>query len=94
MDGFEINNNEQLNRFEASLEDEKAFINYKKESDGTFILTHTEVPQKFEGKGVGSRLVKQTLEKIKANGNKLESSCPFVSSYIERHPEYRELIKQ
>ena len=93
MQEFEVKHNEELYRFEANLDGERAVIAYKKEADGTLNLWHTEVPEKYEGKGVGSRLVKKTLEQIKVSGNKIVPSCPFVAHYIERHPEYQSLIK-
>lgn len=93
MENFKVKNNEELSQFEAELDGEKALVGYRAEADGTLNLLHTEVPEKFEGKGVGSRLVKQTLEQIKAEGNKIVPSCPFVAKYIERHPEYESLVK-
>lgn len=93
MQDFEVKNNEELSQFEADLNGEKAIIGYKTENDGALNLLHTEVPETYEGKGVGSGLVKQTLEQIKAAGNKIIPSCPFVAHYIERHPEYESLIK-
>lgn len=93
MENFEVKNNEELSQFEARLEaGEKALIAYRVEKDGTLNLLHTEVPPDYEGKGVGSRLVKQTLEQIKSEGNKIIPSCPFVAAYIERHSEYESLV--
>lgn len=92
MENIEVKNNAENQQFAADLNGKKAFINYIKQEDGIFNLTHTEVPPEFEGKGVGSRLVKQTLEQIKAEDAKVIPSCPFVARYIERHPEYKSLI--
>lgn len=92
MENIEVKNNEESNQFAADLNGKKAFINYKKQDGGVLNLTHTEVPPEFEGKGVGSRLVKQTLDLIKAEGTKIVPSCPFVANYIDRHPEYKSLI--
>ncbi len=93
MEEMEVKFNEELSQFEMELDGEKAFIGFKKEKDGTLNLVHTEVPPDFEGKGVGSRLVKQTLEQIKATDKKIVPSCPFVAAYIKRHPEYESLVK-
>lgn len=94
MDNLEVKNNEELYQFEAEIDGEKALIGYRLEDDETFNLLHTEVPEKFEGKGVGSALVKQTLEQIKDAGKKIIPSCPFVAAYIKRHSEYQELVKK
>ena len=93
MGKTEVRLNEELSQFEMDLDDGKAVIGFKKESDGTLNLVHTEVPPAYEGKGVGTRLVKQTLEQIKSTDKKIVASCPFVADFIERHPEYQSLVK-
>ena len=64
-----------------------AFITYKRKPD-TMHITHTEVPSELEGNGIGSALVKHALQAAKDEGKKVVSHCPFVSGYIERHPEF------
>jgi predicted GNAT family acetyltransferase len=54
-------------------------------------MTHTEVPPEFEGKGVGSQLVKGALEIVKNDGKRVRPLCTFVAAYIKRHPEYQPL---
>lgn len=93
MGNLEVRNNEKASQFEADLDGRKALISYRKDRDGTLNLTHTEVPSEFEGKGIGSQLVRQTLEQIKAAGLKIVPSCHFVAAFIERHPEYESLVK-
>ena len=93
MKSLEVKNNQTKNQFEANLDGKTALIKYQKETDGTLNLFHTEVPDEFEGKGIGSRLVKNALEQIKAEGLKINPSCPFIAAYIKRHPEYENLVK-
>ncbi len=92
-ENLQIINKKEENRFEMNLGEKTALIQYKKNSDGALNLYHTEVPAEYEGKGVGSQLVKQTLEQIKAEGKKIVPSCPFVAVYIKRHPEYQTMVK-
>ncbi len=93
-ENLKVTHNEAHRRFEIDLDNKKALIQYKKQSEDTLNLFHTEVPKEFEGKGVGSQLVKQTLEQIKAEGKKIVPSCPFVAIYIKRHPEYNTMVKE
>jgi predicted GNAT family acetyltransferase len=53
---------------------------------------HTEVILAVEGKHVGSRLVQQALDDIRGRGLGVVPMCPFVRAYIERHPEYADLV--
>lgn len=93
MEDLTVENNEAKSRFEINLEDATALIAYKK-SGNIYNLYHTEVPPQFAGRGVGNRLVKGTLEKIKAEDGKIIPSCPFVAAYLKRHPEYQEMVQQ
>ena len=55
-------------------------------------LDHTEVPSALEGRGIGGQLAKAALEYARKNGMEVVPVCPFLLSYLRRHPEYRELV--
>ena len=71
--------------------DHAGLIAYR-ERDGVVTMLHTEVDAAFEGKGVGSTLVREALEDVRARGLKLRPLCPFVAAYVKRHPEYQDLV--
>ncbi|MDP9847893.1 GNAT family N-acetyltransferase [Streptosporangium lutulentum] len=61
---------------------------------GTVIVyPHTEVDPEFEGKGVGGELVRAALDAARAEGAKVVPSCWFVKGWIERHPDYADLVE-
>lgn len=84
-------NNKELQRFELEVDGITAFIEYK-ESKNQMILLHTEVPTELEGKGVGTAIVEKALEYIENNQQSLVPLCPFVVSYLKRHPEWNRLL--
>jgi hypothetical protein len=88
---YTLINNEVAKRYEFQVEDQLAFVEYIKTKDKIF-LTHTEVPTPLEGKGIGSSLIKLTLEDVDAKGLTLVPLCPFVAAYIKRHPEWKRLV--
>jgi predicted GNAT family acetyltransferase len=53
---------------------------------------HTEVPDALEGQGYGSALAKAVLTYAKDGGVKIIPSCPFMTEYLRRHPEYASLV--
>lgn len=55
-------------------------------------LVHTEVESRFEGHGLGSRLIEFALEDARRRGLSVLPFCPFVKSFIEHHPEYADLV--
>jgi predicted GNAT family acetyltransferase len=55
-------------------------------------MVHTEVEPEWEGRGVGSELVRGALDDVRARGLKVRPLCPFVRAFIERHSEYLDLV--
>ncbi len=92
LDDLEVVDNAADQRFEARLDEKPAGLIDYLPQDGWIIFDHTEVFPEFEGRGVGSRLAKAALDDARARGLKVNPQCPFVTSYIKRHPEYRDLV--
>lgn len=90
MENLKVIDNKEKERFEIDLDGKTALIDYT-EQNGVVAMTHTEVPPEFEGKGVGSQLVKGALDIVKADGKRVRPLCAFVAAYIKRHPEYQPL---
>ena len=77
-------------RFEARLDGRVvAFSEYRLVAD-RIIFLHTETDAAVEGRGIGSTLVKGALDEVRGRGLRVTSKCPFVSAWLERHPEYGE----
>ena len=87
-----IRDNPDRRRFEAVVDGEVAGIVFYQERDGALVLVHTEVADEFEGQGIGSRLAAGTLDEARARGVSVIPMCPFIRGYIERHPEYADLV--
>ena len=86
-----VRNNTELNRFELDVDGGMA-VAYYRAAPGRITVTHTEVPAELRGRGIGSVLVRGTLDLARAQGLKVASRCPFVSGYLGKHPEYNDLI--
>lgn len=91
-DGLDVFDNPDEGRYEAWLDGEPAGLIAYEAHDGWLMADHTEVFEAFEGKGVGSRLAKVVLDDVRARGLHVNPMCPFLSGYIARHPEYRDLV--
>lgn len=89
----EVVDNPAMSRFELAIDgsDEVAAAYYRIDGDKV-ILTHTEVPSAFAGRGIGSRLAQGVFDAIRASGRKVVPRCPFMGAYAARHPEYADLI--
>jgi len=58
------------------------------------LIKHTEVVPAMEGKGVGGAFMRHILESVRAQGKKVIPTCPFAKAYIEKHPEYHDLVRR
>ena len=67
------------------------FAEYREES-GTMVLPHTVVDPGHEGEGLGSQLARFALDDIRQAGKTVVPSCAFIRGYIEKHPEYADLV--
>ncbi|MGY1617475.1 GNAT family N-acetyltransferase [Geodermatophilus sp. SYSU D00691] len=64
---------------------------YRRRGD-VLVFTHTEVDPHEGRSGLGSTLVRGALDDVRAKGGKLIAQCPFVRGWIERHPDYADLV--
>ena len=86
----EVRDNTARRRFELDLDGHTAFSTYRREGSLLTIL-HTEVPKELNGRGIGSALARGLLDIARAQGLKVKPLCPFVASYMDKHPEYADL---
>jgi len=89
-----VSRNDAGLQYEAELNGTPAGLIRYTLDDDVVTMAHTEVDPQFEGEGVGSELVKQALDDVRAQGKRVVPSCPFVAAYIERHPEYEDLVSE
>lgn len=79
-------------RFEAYVDGELAGFAEYQLAQRLFVFTHTEVEDRFEGQGIGSALARAALDQVRRRGLKALPLCPFVNAWIDKHPDYRELV--
>jgi len=86
-----IRDNTALSRFELDEDGVTAFMKYR--ITGNIVsLDHTETPVTARGRGIASRLVRGVLDEVRRRGLKIVPRCPFVSAYVAKHPQYRDLL--
>jgi predicted GNAT family acetyltransferase len=78
-------------RFELTVNHSTAYMEYG-DREEALALFHTEVPAQLEGQGVGSALVEKVLAEVERRQRLLIPLCPFVTSYLKRHPEWQRLV--
>jgi uncharacterized protein len=86
-----IRDNTALSRFELDAEGVIALANYRLSGD-VMTITHTEVPPDARNRGIASRLIEGMLVEARSRGLKIVPLCSFVKTYVDRHPEVRNLL--
>jgi predicted GNAT family acetyltransferase len=92
-DDVTTSHNRDASRYEAHVDGELAGYAEYELGDGTIVFTHTVVDDELEGRGVGSALVRSALDDVRSAGERsVVPRCPFVSGWIEKHPDYQPLV--
>jgi uncharacterized protein len=91
-DALHVRQNQADSRYELEVDGHLAVIEYR-DADGVRYYTHTEVPKALEGRGIASMMAKAVLDEAQAEHLTIVPLCPFVRGYIERHPQYKSLVK-
>ena len=92
MNTTPVKNNTHRHRFELDTEGKLSVVDYQNVDDETLALVHTEVDESLEGQGVGSHLVEGVLQYVEQNNLKIVSVCPFISTYLKRHPDWNRVV--
>jgi predicted GNAT family acetyltransferase len=78
--------------YEITVDGQHAGLAAFEEWPGVVVFTHTEIDDAFEGKGVGSELARAALDDVRGRGLRVVPKCPFIKAWIERHPDYQDLL--
>jgi uncharacterized protein len=89
-DELEVQNNEAASRFEVVLDAGLAQLRYDRSGNDIFLI-HTEVPKELEGRGIAGRLATTALIFARENGLRAVIRCPYVKTYVQRHPEFNDV---
>ena len=92
MSSIRVADNPDRHRYEAFVDGERAGFAAYRDEPGRRVFTHTEIDDRFEGKGVGGALAAAALDDTRAHGRSVVPECPFIAAYIERHPAYQDLV--
>lgn len=88
----QIRDNAEAGRFEVLVDGEVAgFAEYRRTEAAT-AFTHTVVEDAYEGQGLGSTLARGALDATREAGSPVLPFCPFITSFIQRHPDYLDLV--
>jgi len=89
----EVVRNDAASRFEAMVDGELCVLAYRL-GDGLLVIDHVIVPYAAGGRGIAAELTRTALDAARANGWRVVPNCSYAAAWIERHPEYRDLLNR
>lgn len=84
--------NEDAGRYEIQVDGETAGFSQFRVKGTVATFPHTEISPEYEGQGLASTLIRHALDDMRARGMTVVPRCPFVRAFIEKHPEYQDLV--
>lgn len=92
VDEVTVIDNPIESRYEAHADGRRAGLLDYRRRPGRISLIHTEVDEHFGGRRIGTRLVVTALDEARDDRLAVLPICPLVAAYIDRHPEYQDLV--
>jgi hypothetical protein len=86
--------NPDEHQFEIYVDDALAGAAVYRSRPGLRAFIHTEIESAYEGQGLGGQLIAAALNAAREADESVLPFCPFVNSYIAKHPEYLELVPE
>ncbi len=92
MDDVRVQDAPERSRYEIYVTDELAGFAQYRLSGARAEFTHTEIDDKFEGRGLASELIRDALDDSRRRGWHVVPTCPFVADFVDKHTEYQDLV--
>jgi uncharacterized protein len=92
-DTSSVSHDPAARRFEVRTDAGTGLLTYL-ERGPVIEIVHTEVPDAAEGQGYAAALATAALDYARREGKQVIPSCPFVAAYIQRHPNYADLLQR
>ena len=87
-----VTDNPEQSRYELRVAGELAgFLTYERRGQ-QISLIHTEVEPPFQGRGLATHLARFSLDDARKRGRTVLPFCPYVNSWIKKHPDYADLV--
>ena len=93
VEGLTVRDDEENHRYVAEVDGELAALTvYHLRRGPRYFFVHTEVMPGYSGRGIAEKLVREALDDVRAKQGHIVPLCPYVNSFVNKHPEYDDLV--
>ena len=93
MENYSVKHNPDEQEFTVDVNGSSGELAYSRPQEQVIDFSHTFVDEDLRNQGVANELIKTGLQYAQDNNFKVIASCPAVSAYIRRHPEWQQLLQ-
>jgi len=83
---------DEASRYELLVDGELAGVLDVSDAGDRVVLPHTEIDRRRQGQGLGAVLVAGALDDLRGRGRPIVPTCWYVREFIDRHPDYADLV--
>ena len=87
----EITNDKQGSRFVMNIDGNEVYLLYAEDKE-TIDLYSTFTPKQLRGQGLAEKVVRFAFDYAKEKNLKVIPGCWYVRKFLEKHPEYHEIV--
>ncbi|MBD8507390.1 N-acetyltransferase [Hoyosella sp. G463] len=90
---IDVIDNQSRSRYEIWVDGDFAGLEgYEIDDDGVITLLHTIIDEAYSRQGYARAMVRAILEGMRSRQQSFRPVCSYVQSFLDRFPEYRELV--
>lgn len=91
-DGTNVRHVAEANHYEITVAGEHAGLKAYVDAGDQRIFYHTEIDDKFGGRGLAGVLVSAALTDARAAGKRIVPVCPYVAKYVKTHHDFDDIL--
>jgi predicted GNAT family acetyltransferase len=90
---IEVKDDPARHRFEIFVDGAPGGFAAYRVKDDVVVVTHSEVDPGFQGQGLGSELVRQSLDQLRDRAVRVVPACPFYARYVAKHHDWDDILE-
>ncbi|WP_036461033.1 GNAT family N-acetyltransferase [Mycobacterium sp. 141] len=88
----DVRNILERHQYEITVDGEHAGLEAYVDAGDQRVFYHTEIDDRFSGRGLAGELVSAALTDARAAGKRIVAVCPYVVKYVKQHHDFDDIL--